>query len=34
MLIAIGRGEALQKLNSLARGRAVEKDRADNRVKV
>jgi voltage-gated potassium channel len=34
MLISIGRGEALQKLNSLARGRAVEKDRADNRVKV
>jgi voltage-gated potassium channel len=34
MLIAIGRGEALQKLNALAHGRAVEKQRADNRVKV
>ena len=34
MLIAIGRGEALQKLNALARGRAVERGRADNRVKV
>ena len=33
MLIAIGRGEALQKLNALARGRAVEKSRVDNRVK-
>ena len=34
MLIAIGRGEALQKLNALARGRAVERSRAENRVKV
>lgn len=34
MLIAIGRGEALQKLNVLARGHAVEKHRPDNRVKV
>ena len=33
MLIAIGRAEALRKLNALAHGRAVEKDRTDNRVK-
>jgi voltage-gated potassium channel len=34
MLIAIGRGEALQKLNALARGRAVHRQRTDHRVKV
>ena len=34
MLIAIGRSEALQKLNALARGGAVQKNQAHNRVKV
>jgi voltage-gated potassium channel len=34
MLIAIGRGEALQKLTALAQGRADNKNRVDNRVKV
>lgn len=34
MLIAIGRAEALAKLNSLAHGRGVDGHRADNRVKV
>ena len=34
MLIAIGRAEALAKLNELAQGHAVAKHRADNRVKV
>src|SRR6201991_2415987 len=34
MLIAIGRGEALAKLNTLARGHEAARNRADNRVKV
>lgn len=34
MLIAIGRAEALGKLNALARGRSVDRNRANNRVKV
>lgn len=34
MLIAIGRGEALAKLKTLARGREAARNRADNRVKV
>jgi voltage-gated potassium channel len=33
MLIAIGRSEALAKLNTLARGREVARNRADNRMK-
>lgn len=34
MLIAIGRADALAKLNELARGREAARNRADNRVKV